>query len=91
MLKDFETMTFIGSKDLEKRREFYEDSLGLQYPGQDQYAITFQLKHKILRINHLPEFQARESTTMGWIVGEIEKTVRELNEKGVIMARTQSP
>ncbi|MCE7734795.1 MAG: VOC family protein [Candidatus Heimdallarchaeota archaeon] len=85
MLNDFKIVTFLGSKDLDLSKEFYENTLGLNYKGRDEYALIFELNGVLLRINHLPDFTPKKFTAMGWIVDNIEDKVHKLEEKGVKM------
>jgi catechol 2,3-dioxygenase-like lactoylglutathione lyase family enzyme len=85
MLSDFKIVTFLGSKDLDRSKDFYENILGLNYKGRDEFALIFELKDVLLRINYLPDFTSKEFTAMGWIVDNIKDKVDKLEEKGVKM------
>lgn len=87
MLQEFSNVTFLGSDDLDRSREFYENTLGLNYQGKDQFALIFELQGVLLRINHLTGYVPKDHTVFGWIVTDIHSIVNQLSEKGVEMER----
>ena len=87
MLNDAVPICLVATIDAEKARPFYEETLGLKCLADDEFALVFELKGTVLRVQKVPEFEPHEFTTHGWRVEDIEAEVKELSAKGVEFAR----
>jgi catechol 2,3-dioxygenase-like lactoylglutathione lyase family enzyme len=77
-------VTFLLTKHPADALGFYRDTLGLEFVRDDGFALVFQTHGVMLRIGKVEEFAPAQNTVLGWESGNIEKTVRSLQEKGVV-------
>ena len=87
MLGSCEVMTSVGTTDPAKTRDFYERVLGLRFVADEPYALVFDLKGIMLRIQKVAEVSPVPYTTLGWRVEDIESVVRELSNRGIAFER----
>jgi catechol 2,3-dioxygenase-like lactoylglutathione lyase family enzyme len=80
-------MTFVQTRDADQARQFYKDTLGLKFGGEDTYALVFDLGGIPLRVQKVADATPGKYTTLGWQVDDIETTVRGLGERGVTFER----
>jgi catechol 2,3-dioxygenase-like lactoylglutathione lyase family enzyme len=83
MLGSLDIVAFVPTKDTEKAREFYEGILGLRFVKDDGFAMVLDANGIMVRVAKVPGFEPAQFTILGWQVNEIEKTVRELEGRGV--------
>lgn len=76
-------VTFLFTRDREKARIWYGDTLGLVHTASEEYAECFDLGGVPLRIVPIPDHVPSPHTVLGWKVPNIEATVRTLADKGV--------
>jgi len=87
VLTNAKLMAFVPASDLAAARAFYERVLGLRYLDEDGFAVTVEaaqgIRVRLVRIeNHKPV----QFTILGWETPDIEKSVSELEERGVAFA-----
>jgi catechol 2,3-dioxygenase-like lactoylglutathione lyase family enzyme len=82
-LKNCTPVTFLFTRDREKAKLWYRDTLGLVHTASDEFAECFNLGGVPLRIVPIPDHTPSPHTVLGWNVLDIEATVRALAEKGV--------
>ncbi len=87
MLTNAKLMAFVPTSDLAAARAFYERVLGLRYLDEDGFAVTVEaaqgIRVRLVRIeNHKPV----QFTILGWEIADMEKSVSELEERGVAFA-----
>jgi catechol 2,3-dioxygenase-like lactoylglutathione lyase family enzyme len=87
MLDQFEVIGFIPITDAARARVFYEQSLGLRFLSDDQFALVMEANRTKIRLVRMKEFTPAPFTILGWETTEIEQTVRELIAKGVVFQR----
>ena len=80
-------VTFVATTNSQKARKFYEESLGLRFVSDDGFALVFDIDGTMLRIAKVPDFRPATFTVLGWEVSDIEKSVTELNARGVSFER----
>jgi catechol 2,3-dioxygenase-like lactoylglutathione lyase family enzyme len=83
-------VAFIPSKNPPKSRPFFEKTLGLKFVSQDSFAMVVDAKGVMIRVtnvSNVKDFQPHPFTILGWDVDDIEKTVRQLQKKGVEFER----
>lgn len=66
------------------REAFYRDVLGLRFVADDGFAAVFDLDGAPLRITEIPDHEPGPHPVLGWMVDDIEATVRELADRGVV-------
>ncbi|HUI43680.1 MAG TPA: VOC family protein [Terriglobia bacterium] len=84
MLGSARIMAFVPTVDMQVARPFYESVLGLRFLVQDPFAAEFDAGGIMVRVTEVPDFKPQPFTVLGWQVDDIEKTVVDLKEKGVV-------
>jgi catechol 2,3-dioxygenase-like lactoylglutathione lyase family enzyme len=90
MLGNADLIAFVPTRDLQKSRRFYEQTLGLQFVSEDPFALVFNAHGIMLRIANVStvkDFKAAPFTILGWRVASVDSTVRALGEKGIEFER----
>jgi catechol 2,3-dioxygenase-like lactoylglutathione lyase family enzyme len=82
-----ELMAFAATSDLAASRAFYERGLGLPVTGQSPIACTFDAGGTTLRVVVVEKPTIAPYTVLGWTVGNIAATVRELAGRGIDFER----
>jgi predicted enzyme related to lactoylglutathione lyase len=77
----------VATVDGELAKPFYEDVLGLKCLSDDEFALVFELKGTILRVQKVPSFEPHEHTSHGWRVENIEAEITQLSKRGVKFKR----
>jgi catechol 2,3-dioxygenase-like lactoylglutathione lyase family enzyme len=82
-------IAFIPTNNPEAARTFYEQTLGLTFVSDDQFALVFRVgpTQTMLRVVRTGEFTPAPFTIFGWEVTDIHATVAELSAKGVEFLR----
>jgi catechol 2,3-dioxygenase-like lactoylglutathione lyase family enzyme len=83
MLEASEVVAFVGSADLRRAREFYEQALGLRLIELNDFACVFDANDTMLRVTLVAEVAHSGYTVLGWRVSDIATTVNGLTAKGV--------
>ena len=71
------------STDLACSRDFYETVLGLELVDENPYAGVFSSGHGTLRVVPVEAHVPAGHTVVGWVVPDIEATLRALADSGV--------
>jgi catechol 2,3-dioxygenase-like lactoylglutathione lyase family enzyme len=87
VLADAEIVAFAAATDLDRARGFYADVLGLELVEQTEFACVFEANGTTLRVNRVEEVPTPGYTVLGWYVGDITDTARQLTERGVTFLR----
>jgi catechol 2,3-dioxygenase-like lactoylglutathione lyase family enzyme len=87
MLTDHPIIAFVATKSPERARDFYENVLGLKLVADEQWAIVFDAKGTMLRIQKVQDLRPQPFTALGFRVPDIASAVRELAGKGVEFVR----
>lgn len=87
MLAKSEIIAFVTTADGERARKFYEGVLGLQVNEDTPFALVMDANGTMLRIAKAQQVVVAPYTVLGWKVGDIARTVRELSAKGVRFER----
>ena len=87
MLGSSDIVAFAATADAPKARAFYEDTLGLRLVSDDPYALVFDANGTMLRIAKVQTVAVAPYTVVGWIVGDIATTARDLAGQGVRFER----
>ena len=89
-LANNQPIAFIPTRQPEAAREFYENTLGLHFEHDDEFAMVFRLGAApgiMLRVVRAPEFTPHPFTVLGWEVDDIVSTVTTLGARGVSFLR----
>jgi catechol 2,3-dioxygenase-like lactoylglutathione lyase family enzyme len=80
MLDGAEVMAFVPSSNLDRSLDFYGRTLGLELLARDEFACQFPG----IRVTLVDEPARAAYTVLGWRVSDIEASVRELADLGVV-------
>jgi catechol 2,3-dioxygenase-like lactoylglutathione lyase family enzyme len=82
-------IAFIPTAKPEAARAFYEQTLGLTFVSDDDFALVFRVgpTQTMLRVVRSGPFTPAPFTIFGWEVEDIHATVAELSGKGVAFTR----
>ena|SRR5690349_3825578 len=78
---------FVATAHPARSRQFYQDTLGLRFVSDDQFAIVFDCAGIQLRIQKLAKLQPHAFTALGWQVPNIRAAVQGLAKRGVSCER----
>jgi catechol 2,3-dioxygenase-like lactoylglutathione lyase family enzyme len=87
MLAGCALVGFVPTRDAERARRFYVETLGLTFESDDHFAVVVRAHDNAIRIVRMKDFTPAPYTVLGWEVPNIEKKVEELGEKGVAFLR----
>ena len=85
MLGSADLIAFVPTRDPTKAREFYEQTLGLEFLSADPFALVFNAHGTTLRIANVSgvkDFQPAPFTIIGWQVTNVSDTAGDLVKKG---------
>jgi catechol 2,3-dioxygenase-like lactoylglutathione lyase family enzyme len=83
MLSTSALIAFVPTKDAARARAFYEDTLGLRFVHDDNFALVMDANGTMVRIARVPDFTPFPFTILGWGVADIDAAVASLTVKGV--------
>jgi len=80
-------------EDVDRGRKYYEDTLGLTYQGKNmEGSAMFGLDGgTTLLLLPRPGATRSTSTAMSWAVDDVEKEVKELENRGVVFEDYDTP
>jgi catechol 2,3-dioxygenase-like lactoylglutathione lyase family enzyme len=87
MLRSTPIIGFIPTKDADRTRAFYEDTLGITFVADDGFALVFRSGTNMIRIARAGDFTPAPYTILGWEVADIVAEVSALTAKGIAFAR----
>lgn len=90
MLGTRDIVAFVPSRNPAKAREFYEGILGLRFVSEDPFALVLDANGVMIRVANVSSidgFKPASFTILGWLVDDMDKTVKGLNKKGVRFER----
>ncbi|MEO1660067.1 MAG: VOC family protein [Pseudomonadota bacterium] len=82
-LKTAKPTVFLGTRDADASRVFYEQKLGLQLSADDAFALVYQLAGLELRLSKVPDHTPPPFTVLDWQVDDIQVAHAELSANGV--------
>ena len=86
-LRGSRIIAFVATRDPERAKAFYRDTLGLVLKSEDQFALLFDAHGTMLRVTTVQEVAAAEYTVLGWQVSNLENAVADLRRAGVKFER----
>jgi catechol 2,3-dioxygenase-like lactoylglutathione lyase family enzyme len=87
MLGSSQLVAFMCTKDAERAKAFYGDTLGLRLVEDAWFALVFDANGTRLIVEKAEDFPVRHGTALGWEVPDIEAKVKELAARGVKFQR----
>ncbi|HEV2469845.1 MAG TPA: VOC family protein [Candidatus Sulfotelmatobacter sp.] len=84
MLTAQKIVAFAPTADAARARSFYVDVLGLLVISEDPFALVLNANGTMLRVTTVQNFKPQQFTILGWDVPNIDDTVWQLNQRGVL-------
>jgi catechol 2,3-dioxygenase-like lactoylglutathione lyase family enzyme len=91
MLKDGRIAARLPAKDLERARAFYAEKLGLEPVEEREGGLRYLCAGGEFGLFESAGSASGDHTQMGWDVEDIEATVRELRDRGVVFEQYDLP
>jgi catechol 2,3-dioxygenase-like lactoylglutathione lyase family enzyme len=83
--------TRLPAQDLERAKRFYAEKLGLEPAEERPGGLRYQCGHGEFALFQSAGAPSGAHTQMGWEVDDIEATVNELRERGVVFEEYDLP
>lgn len=80
-------VAFIATLDPKRAKEFYGRVLGLRLASEDNFGMVFDANGTTLRVSVVRELVPAGYTVLGWLVPNLQETVRELISRSVVFQR----
>lgn len=81
-------MAFVSTRDPERAKAFYCDTLGLPLVSEElPFALVFDAGGTVLRVTIVRELNSAPFTVLGWRVPDIAAAVETLRKAGVQFQR----
>jgi catechol 2,3-dioxygenase-like lactoylglutathione lyase family enzyme len=80
-------IAFIPSRDLERAKSFYVETLNLRFVSQDPFALVLNANGTMVRVAKLGEFQPANFAILGFDVTDIRQEVAALRTKSIVCER----
>jgi catechol 2,3-dioxygenase-like lactoylglutathione lyase family enzyme len=87
VLRTARPTAFVPTTNPVRARRFYQDTLDLDFVGDEQLALVFDLAGTMLRVTRVDELHPQPFTLLGWRVSDAAAAVRELAGRGVTFER----
>lgn len=91
MLENGRVATRLPAQDLERARAFYAETLGLEPVEEREGGLRYVCADGEFALFESGGSASGDHTQMGWEVGDIEATVRELRARGVVFEEYDVP
>ena len=92
MLGDKKALPTIPVKDLEKAKRFYRDTLGLKPTDTDEPMVAmFKNGDSSVLVYQSQYAGTNQATAVSWEVGDVEREVQVLKDKGVAFEHYDMP
>jgi catechol 2,3-dioxygenase-like lactoylglutathione lyase family enzyme len=91
MLKNGRVATRLPAQDLDRARRFYSEKLGLEPSEERPGGLLYEPAQGAFALFESAGASTGEFTQMGWEVDDIEATVAELSERGVVFEEVDVP
>jgi catechol 2,3-dioxygenase-like lactoylglutathione lyase family enzyme len=91
MLSDGRVATRLPAQDLDRARRFYAEKLGLEASEERPGGLLYRVGSCEFGLFESAGASPGSFTQMGWDVDDIEATVAELTERGVVFEEVDLP
>jgi catechol 2,3-dioxygenase-like lactoylglutathione lyase family enzyme len=85
--KSAKAISFIVTRDRAQAKAFYGGTLGFPQTHEDDFAVVYDLNGTSLRVSTVKDHKAQMFTVLGWVVPDIEASVKALAAKGIVFNR----
>lgn len=87
-LREHDLIAFIATRDPERAKEFYRDTLNLPLVSEElPFALVFDAHGTLLRVTVVRELQPAAYTVLGWQVPNVSEAAQGLRDRGVRFER----
>lgn len=83
ILSSDKLIAFAATTNSAAAKLFYSETLGLSFVEESPFALVYEVKGTMLRVQKVDRIASSGYTTLGWEVGDISSTVERLMKKGV--------
>lgn len=83
MIAEADVIAFVSTGDPDRACAFYRDVLGLELVERNAFASVFDANGTTLRVTTVDRVDPAPYTVLGWLVADIDATLRELAGRGV--------
>jgi catechol 2,3-dioxygenase-like lactoylglutathione lyase family enzyme len=80
-------IALVATTDPARARVFYDETLGLRFVADEDFALVFDCGGIPLRVARVESFTPQPFTVLGWQVDDIVATVEVLSSRGVTFER----
>ena len=87
MLAESDPVAFVPTADPGAAKKFYAETLGLRLVSDDEFAVVFDLRGTMLRVEKVAKLTPQSFTVLGWKVQSITTTIAGLERRGVRFER----
>jgi catechol 2,3-dioxygenase-like lactoylglutathione lyase family enzyme len=87
VLRDRPLIGFLLITDAARAKKFYCDVLGLPMRDEDEYAVVVDAAGTPLRLAVVPRVPEPAGTNAGWLVDDVNASVRALAAAGIAFER----
>ena len=87
MVATSKVIAFVATQKPAKARKFYEETLGLKLVEDGLFALAFDAKGTMLRVQKVEKLTPAQHTVLGWDVPDISAAIKDLNKRGVRFER----
>ena len=87
VLANAELAAFLPTRDLDRTRVFFTETLGLSIIENTSFACVFDAHGTTVRVALVEELRPAPYTVLGWIVSDLSAAVRGLAARGVFFER----
>ena len=91
MLSEGTVFATLAVKDLATAKQFYGTTLGLQQVDENPGGVAYQSGTGRLFVYQAPTAGTNQATSASWEVANIEATVADLKDKGIIFEQYEIP
>ncbi|HET6924989.1 MAG TPA: VOC family protein, partial [Candidatus Saccharimonadales bacterium] len=91
MLSECDMSPVLAVKDLQKGKEFYSQTLGLEVEKEDDDIILFSSGDTMLQVYQSQYAGTNQATAATWEVEDLEDIVSELKDKGITFEQYDLP
>ena len=90
-LRDAAIHTSLPASDLDRAKRFFEDKLGLTPKSESTSTAFYEVRDGRFEVFVTGGAPSGSHTQMEWLVDDIERTVSQLRERGVVFDEYDTP
>ena len=87
MLEESKLQAIICTSRPQQAERFYGEVLGLPLRARSLGALVYDVGGTALRVSPVPASRPSEHTVLGFAIADIDRTIRQLQERGVQLER----